>query len=89
MNRLLLEYRCAAELSAVAHLRDLVKQVLSSTVDDISLHHKMLLCLSEAATNIVRHARPEALEISVRFQQSAQSWELGVSHNGLLQTGFR
>ena len=82
MNRLLLEYRCAADLGAVARLRDLVKQVLSSTVDEISMHHKMLLCLSEEVTNIVRHARPEASEISVRFQQSAQSWELNVSHNG-------
>ena len=82
MNRLLLEYHCAAELGAVARLRDLVKQVISSTVDEISMHHKMLLCLSEAVTNIIRHARPEASEIAVRFQQSAQSWELNVSHNG-------
>jgi sigma-B regulation protein RsbU (phosphoserine phosphatase) len=82
MNRLLLEYRCAAELQAAARLRNLVKQVLSSTVHETTLHHKILLCLSETVTNIVRHSLPEASQISIRFQQSLQNWELQVSHNG-------
>jgi sigma-B regulation protein RsbU (phosphoserine phosphatase) len=82
MDRLLIEYHCRAELEAAGQLRKIFSQVLSSTVHEKNLHNKILLCLSEAVTNIARHGQPKASEISIRFQQTDQTWALKVADNG-------
>jgi len=82
MDRLLVEYHCAAELEAAGQLRKIFNQVLSSTVHETNLHHKIQLCLSEAITNIVMHGQPKASEISIRFQQINQTWALRIADNG-------
>jgi len=82
VDRLLIEYHCKAELEAAGQLRKIFNQVLSSTVHEKNLHHKILLCLSEAITNIVRHGQPKASGISIRFQQIDQTWALKVADNG-------
>jgi sigma-B regulation protein RsbU (phosphoserine phosphatase) len=82
MNRLLLDYQCTAELAAAGQLRKLLRQVLVSSVQEKSLHHKILLCLSEIVSNIARYNQPTASQISVRFEQTEQNWELRISDNG-------
>jgi sigma-B regulation protein RsbU (phosphoserine phosphatase) len=82
MNRLLLDYQCTAELAAAGQLRNLLRQVLVSSVQDKSLHHKILLCLSEIISNIARYNQPPAAQICVRFEQTEQNWELRISDNG-------
>ena len=82
MNRLIAEHRCKADLDGVASLRRLLEQVLRCSVREQSLHAPMLLCLSEAATNIVEHAQPAASRLSLRFQQRDRSWVLSLSDDG-------
>lgn len=82
MNRLLLDYRCAAEPAAAGQLRKLLEQVLVSSVQDKSLHNKIQLCLSEIVSNIDRHNRPQAPMIRVRFEQNGQHWDLRIADDG-------
>jgi sigma-B regulation protein RsbU (phosphoserine phosphatase) len=59
-----------------------LQQVLVSSVQDKSQHHKIELCLSEIVSNIDRHSRPQASLIRVRFEQSGQYWDLRISDDG-------
>jgi len=82
MNRLLLDYSCVAESATAGQLRNLLQQVLVSSVKEKGLHNKILLCLSEVISNIDRHNRSKAAQIGVRFEQCGQSWSLRISDDG-------
>jgi len=82
MDRLLIKCQCNVELEAIPDLRKLVEQVLLSTIHEKKLNHKILLCLSEAVTNIIKHGQPQASKISVRFQQTSQKWVLKIIDDG-------
>jgi phosphoserine phosphatase RsbU/P len=82
MELLLLEQQCDASLESVRSLRSLLEQVTLSTITDKSLRNKIILCLSESATNIVKHSSPKATQIQVRFRQKSQYWMLEIIDDG-------
>ncbi len=84
MDRLLLEHRFRANLESIRAARKLVEQVTCSTIFEVTLGQKIVLCLSEIVTNIVRHSDPAASEISIQFRQECGSWILKVQDNGEL-----
>ncbi|TDI71687.1 MAG: response regulator [Bacteroidetes bacterium] len=82
MDRLLIEYQCNVGLEAASDLRKLFEQVLLATVHEKNLNYKILLCLSETVTNIVKHSQPKASNILVRFEQIDKTWMLKISDDG-------
>ncbi len=84
MDRLLLEQKFRANLESIRAARKLVEQVACSTVLEAALGQKIVLCLSEIVTNIVKHSDPAATEILIRFKQERGKWILEVLDDGEL-----
>jgi len=82
MNRLLVDFQCAAEISAASRLRKIFQQVLISSVQETNLHHNILLCLSEIISNIARHNQSTGAKVIIRFEQSGGNWELRIFDEG-------
>ncbi|MCP3870949.1 MAG: SpoIIE family protein phosphatase [Gammaproteobacteria bacterium] len=78
MNRLLLETAAPSSLEKTRELRHLLDQVTETCVPHTNIRRRMLLCLSEAATNLVMHGEPRASRIIVRFGQNSSGWWLEI-----------
>ncbi len=78
MERLLLEAQKNATLESVRELRHLLEQVIQVAVPHLQLQQQMLLCLSEAATNLVIHTDPQAGQISIKFGHNNYGWWLDI-----------
>ena len=82
MDRLLFETQKPVTLEAARELRHLLTQVTQAAVPDHSIQQRILLCLSEAATNLVLHTEPKASQIIMRFGQDSYCWWLEILDNG-------
>jgi DNA-binding response OmpR family regulator/anti-sigma regulatory factor (Ser/Thr protein kinase) len=82
MDRLLLETQKPVTLEAGRELRHLLKQVVQAAVPDHSVRLRILLCLSEAVTNLALHADPKANRITMRFGRDSRGWWLEILDDG-------
>jgi len=82
MDRLLLESQKPLTLDAIRELRHLLEQVAQAVVPDPSILQRILLCLSEAVTNLVLHATPKADQVTVRFGRDSLGWWLEILDQG-------
>lgn len=81
MSRILLETQGHATHNAVRELRHLLQQVSKDAVPDIQIQHKMLLCFSEAATNLVMHTKPKTKQIGIIFGSNNSEWWIDILDN--------
>ena len=82
MKRLLFESKAPATLVCVSELRHSLTSVLTYCVQSEQTQQQILVCLSEALTNLVQHNTPRFLE--VRFSQDSHRWWLEIFDNGTL-----
>jgi len=82
MDRLLLNTQKPATLDAVRELRHLLEQGVQAAVPDPSVRYRILLCLSEAVTNLAVHAQPKANQITLRFGRNSDGWWLEILDDG-------
>jgi len=82
MDRLLFETQKPVTLEAVRELRHLLEPVVQATVPDLSIQHRILLCLSEAVTNLVLHAVPKANLVTMCFGLNSYGWWLELLDDG-------
>ena len=82
MDRLLFETQKPVTLEAVRELRHLLEPVVQATVPDLSIQHRILLCLSEAVTNLVLHAAPKANLVTMCFGLNSYGWWLELLDDG-------
>jgi len=82
MDRLLLETQRPVTFEAVRELRHLLEQVAEVTVPSSSIRQRMLLCVSEAFTNLVEHASTSINRMTMRFGRNSRGWWLEVLDNG-------
>ena len=83
MNRVLLKIRRPMTLEAVCEMRHLLEQVINTIVTKLSLRRRILLCFSEAATNLVAHTKPDADHIGMDFGQDNHGWWLEIFDNSI------
>ncbi len=82
MERLLIENQVKPDLYGVRELRHLLDQVVQACIPDRDLHRRMLLCLSEAATNLVQHGGTGVNSIGLRFGRNKTDWKLELLDDG-------
>jgi len=82
MDRLLFETQKPVTLEAVRELRHLLEPVVQTTVPDLSIQQRILLCLSEAVTNLVLHATPTASRVTMCFGLNSDGWWLEILDDG-------
>lgn len=82
MERLLFETRQPAQLDAVRELRHLLEQVIQASVPHQSMRRRMLLCLSEAVTNLLLHGTSALGNIGLGFGRNSQGWWLEIEDDG-------
>lgn len=78
MDCLLLETQKLATLESARELRHLLEQVVQAAVPYLSIRQQMLLCLSEAVTNLVTHAKPGVSRIGMSFGRDDTGWWLEI-----------
>jgi DNA-binding response OmpR family regulator/anti-sigma regulatory factor (Ser/Thr protein kinase) len=82
MDRLLFEAEKPVTLEANSEFHHLLEQVVQAAVPDGSIQNRILLCLSEAVTNLVIHAKPKASRITLRFGRNSIGWWLDILDDG-------
>jgi sigma-B regulation protein RsbU (phosphoserine phosphatase) len=82
MNRIFLDVQKYATLDATREMRHLLEKVAQSIVPCLSIRRRMLLCLSEMATNLVKHPASEASRMGMRFGCNNREWWLEIIDNG-------
>jgi len=82
MNRIFLDNKRYATLDAIREMRHLLEKVALSAVPYLSIRRRMLLCLSEAITNLVKHPKSEASRMGMRFGRNNLEWWLEILDNG-------
>jgi len=82
VNRLLIENQQPATLESVRELRHLLEQVTLMRVPQSFIKKRMLLCLSEAATNLIQHASTRLSQITMRFGKNNTGWWLEILDDG-------
>ncbi|PKG37920.1 SpoIIE family protein phosphatase [Psychromonas sp. Urea-02u-13] len=64
-------------------MRHALQGVIELQVAKKELQYKMLLCLSEALTNLLDHAKPTPIFVHLTFQKNAEGWALILSDDSL------
>ena len=80
MNRILLEVEKPSCLSSLGELRRTLIQVTQAVVPEQATRNAMALCLSETATNLIKHNHCKT--ITLRFGQDSSSWWLELLDDG-------
>ncbi|BDU37390.1 SpoIIE family protein phosphatase [Vibrio nigripulchritudo] len=81
-NIQLFEHERHTDLESVTVLRQCLSKALNSTLSPSNLKNNILLCFSEWATNLVRHASPQSPSIRVILEKNASKLFLSVSDSG-------
>ncbi|MES9882046.1 MAG: response regulator [Sedimenticola sp.] len=82
MDSLLLKTERPALLSSVRVLRHLLDSVSQACAINKTLSHRIQLCFTEAATNVIEHSEPSAGTIGLRFGRNANQWWLEIIDDG-------
>lgn len=82
MDSLLLKTERSAVLASVRPLRHLLNRVTRVCAINETLRHRIELCFSEAATNVIEHADPAAVTLGLRFGRNGDHWWLEVLDDG-------
>ena len=82
MNRVSLETQKPAQLETVRELRNLLEKVTQASVPHQSMRGRILLCLSEAVTNLVLHSEPGLNQIVLCFGHDNHGWWLEIQDDG-------
>lgn len=75
-------------LKAMSELRKIIQQVASLSKIPQAISNAMLLCFSEAATNIVEH-NPNAKLLGVELRSSSTEWQLILLDDGEPFSGYK
>lgn len=78
MDTLLFESQKTLGLQTPRQFRHALEAVVNECVADLAIRQRMLLCLSEAVTNLVVHATPKPEQLSLRFANDAHGWYLTI-----------
>lgn len=77
MNNTLLELKQSVSLETPRQLRHALQAVIEDHIPTI-ICQRILLCLSEAVTNLLLHAQPTAKQISISFKRENEGWDLNI-----------
>lgn len=78
MNTLLTTSEKKLGLETSGKFRRALEPIIDECVADLTIRQRILLCLSEAVTNLILHAQPKAQKISIRFASNATNWWLDI-----------
>jgi len=78
MNIFQLQSQTTPDLQTVRQFRHALAAQLKECVANLSLAERILLCLSEALTNLVFHATPPVQQFSIRFSSDELGWYLDI-----------
>lgn len=82
MEHILYETSIHVSLEKNQELRESLKDAMHNKIHEQSIKNKILLCLSEAVTNIVIHAQPKAKEITLQFGSHTHGWWINIIDDG-------
>ena len=82
INRTYLNVRKVVTLETIRELRHLLEQVAQTVVPYLPVQRRILLCLSEAVTNLVNHTSSEAGHMRMCFGRDNLGWWLEISDDG-------
>jgi CheY-like chemotaxis protein/anti-sigma regulatory factor (Ser/Thr protein kinase) len=81
MDTFQLQSKTTPSLETPREFRHALETVLKQYVIDLKIRQRILLCLSEALTNLIVHARPTVQQISIRFTCNDDNWCLDIFDN--------
>jgi len=81
MNDLLLEMRQPTSKALPRKFRHALQAVIDPHLPK-GTNQRILLCLSEALTNLIEHAQPVPSEIGIRFDKQSDGWRLTIFDDG-------
>lgn len=76
MHTLLIKSQSQPDLQTPRQLRHAFTEVIAQYVPDVTIQQRMQLCLSEALTNLVLHAKSQAL--TVQLSRDSNAWLLDI-----------
>lgn len=82
MERLFLDIQQPLTLDSCRELRHLVEQIMKPSIKCPTLQNKILLCLAEASSNLVKHAASSTSMMRVRFGSSRNNWWMELLDDG-------
>jgi len=77
MNNLLLEMHQPVTATLTREYRHALQVVIENHIPK-AICQRILLCLSEALTNLIEHAQPSVKEIGLRFMRESDGWQLTI-----------
>ena len=81
MNNLLLEMHQTLSQKMPREFRHALQAAIKKDVPE-AVCSRILLCLSEAMTNLVEHARPAPSQVTIRFIRKSDGWYLNIFDDG-------
>lgn len=81
MNNLLLDMRLEPSNTMPREFRHAMQEAIEQHVPK-DIYQRILLCLSEATTNLTEHANPAPTQVSVRFSRKSDGWYLNIFDDG-------
>lgn len=78
MDTLLVESKTLPDLETSRQFRHALEPLINECVPDLAIRRRILLCLSEAVTNLVVHAHPSPQQISMHFARDESGWCLDI-----------
>lgn len=83
IERLFFEAQRPANIEVVTELRNLLKQVTESVIHNKKDRQRILLCLSEAITNLIVHTKSDINTFTIRFGRNTYDWWLEIIDSAL------
>ncbi|WP_284204812.1 response regulator [Psychromonas marina] len=80
MHKLLLAISQPVSAQLPRDFRHALQEIITDQIPKL-IQQRILLCLSEALTNLIEHAKPPATEISIHFTQESDGWQLTIFDN--------
>mgnify|MGYP002640865420 CR=1 FL=1 len=77
MNNLLIEEQQPISATLPRKFRHALQAAIEDHIPKITCQ-RILLCLSEATTNLIEHAQPATSQIGFRFSRESDGWQLTI-----------
>lgn len=81
MNNLLLEMHQPVANTMPRVFRHALQEAIETQVPK-AICQRILLCLSEAATNLAEHSNPAPTQVTIRFSRKSDGWYLNIFDDG-------
>ncbi|WP_413701766.1 response regulator [Psychromonas sp. KJ10-10] len=82
MNILQLQSTTPPDLSTPREFRHQLEAVINLSVNSLTIRQRILLCISEALTNLVIHGQPDVQNIKLDFACDENSWYMDIIDDG-------